>query len=128
MKRFPAFIALCATALLMAGCASTPLDPTDPRDDIVAAELAFFGSLVAIEELGRAGVLDSDDARTIIPVLDAINAAIKAAHAAVDDGNLVDAALQAELARQKIREVSAFIREKRSLPIPPPRGTEVAYE
>lgn len=102
---------LCGAIVMTVGCAT--FNPTDPRDDLAASELAFFGALVTLDQFVAADAIDEDEAKTIVPIIEAIQASLKAAHAAIDDGSIVEAAQYAELARQKVRELSSILRQKK---------------
>lgn len=113
MRNF--LVALCAAAFaLTAGCAT--FKPADPRDDIVALELAFFGALVTIDQFADAGALTAEDAQLLKPIVEAVQESLLAAHAIFDAGrnDFVAAAQHAESARQKIREISAWVRQKKA--------------
>ena len=104
-------IGAIAAAFALSACAT--FDPGDPRDDIAAVELGFYGSLVAVAQAADAGIIDKDTAETLIPIIDAIAASIESAHEAFDNDDLIEAARFAELARQKIREVGSILRQRK---------------
>jgi len=114
-------------ALLISACSTlAPVKPQTPREALVAAEIAFQGTLVSTQRIAEQGLLSVNEAEVLRDAFINIQGTLDVARLAIAGGDASEADRNIRIANTLLRAIALEldrINNTRDPPPPKPEGT-----